>query len=63
MIYRIEVTDPIPQTTISKQWFPSEKAAWAWVARHEDPLLDYAVLPFINEHSTIPYIETAHRER
>ncbi len=63
MVYRIEVTDPIPQTTISSRWFPTEQAAWAWVARHENPLLDYAVLPFYNEHSTIPYIETANRER
>ena len=62
MVYRIEVTDPIPQTTISKRWFPTEKAAWNWVEEHENPLLDYDVLAYRDEYSTIPCDKTEGRK-
>ena len=45
MLYKVKITPIIPSIEIWKGPFVSMEEAWRWVEEHNNPFLDYEVIP------------------
>ena len=45
MLYKVKITPIIPSIEIWKGPFVSMEEAWRWVEEHNNPFVDYEVIP------------------
>lgn len=48
MAYKVKITPIIPTVEIWKGPFISMDEAWQWVEEHNNPLVDYEVIPVVD---------------